>query len=548
MVISTGLFFALLFVSAAFGDCNTCNQPQDILRGKPAVLEQFNDGDGRLSFIYFTFRGYVIERCSDENCVSTTTSDILPGSYNGNNPFTAGLMGKSVVAATAQGNGQSWSITVAINGAVVSTFQLFGQVHGMKIAGSLQSPAFLAVTGKNNGKNFVVVYNIGTSGITGPFASETPSQNPNAINAITGTVGNGGQAIFVSTTDNLLVSVVACRNAQCNSLNNAPVGNFPGVLAQQGVSLSLHNNYPVVFVSAANQPIRIAYCFDTLCSKNSVSTTTYKSAPQTSALAPDTSLIVATNNGNSVVVYKCQDAVCSADSIPVQVNGLANPLVSLIASPSGVVLVLKTLQRALLVNLCGPFPQTMSPATVTTTGGAVLNINGVGFCPQDTIARLEDYPFPARYISPNQVSVQLGPNVLPGTYQVGLQNQNGQRFGAVLAGDLTVNNGCPLNCTGHGYCNGFTSRCACNAGFSGSDCSQTTGSPCPNCGLNGVCDVKLRQCRCFNGYTGPTCATRGQGCPSGCNSHGKCNSSNGKCKCSFFWCGSDCGRIWPLCG
>ena len=64
---------------------------------------------------------------------------------------------------------------------------------------------------------------------------------------------------------------------------------------------------------------------------------------------------------------------------------------------TGVQIILKTVNRAVLVNLCGPFPQTLSDNDITvTTETKDVVIKGVGFCPQDNIIRLDDFPFPVR--------------------------------------------------------------------------------------------------------------------------------------------------------
>ncbi|PRP83096.1 hypothetical protein PROFUN_09775, partial [Planoprotostelium fungivorum] len=190
----------------------------------------------------------------------------------------------------------------------------------------------------------------------------------------------------------------------------------------------------------------------------------------------------------------------------------------------------------------------LQPSEITVSQGADLSVVGVGFCPQDNVVRLDDYPFQGVVVSPNEVRVKLGPNVLGGTYQVGVQNSNGQRFGVVLRSDLRVHNGCPYNCSGNGYCNGLTDRCVCSAGYTGADCSQSNQSVCPNgCGGNGICDTQNRRCICLHGFIGADCSQRGMTCLNDCSRHGKCDTNTGTCKCSFFHCGNDCSKRWPLC-
>jgi len=307
---------------------------------------------------------------------------------------------------------------------------------------------------------------------------------------------------------------------------------------------------PTVFVAAQNNPIRVAYCSDAVCSTAPVVVDTkFTGTPLATAIAPDASVVLASIQGGSVSVVRCSDSACTNTNAAVTFNVLSNPLVALLPISSGVQIVMKTQQRAMLVNLCGPFPQRLVENDITvTTANKEIVVQGVAFCPQDNILRLDDYPFTATVVSPTELRATISNNVYPGTYEVGIQNQNGLRFGVVLSTDLRVQNGCPFNCTNHGKCNRLKQRCSCDTGFQGADCSQTTSSPCPQgCGGNGICDQTSRQCVCFHGFTGPTCATAGIKCPNDCSNHGKCNYGNGQCKCSFFHCGADCSRVWPFC-
>jgi len=68
---------------------------------------------------------------------------------------------------------------------------------------------------------------------------------------------------------------------------------------------------------------------------------------------------------------------------------------------------------------------------------------------------------------------------------------------------------CPNNCNGTGTCDLSTGVCNCNAGYTGSDCSQKSPIECPNnCGGNGDCDLSTGVCNCNSGYIGIACENK----------------------------------------
>jgi uncharacterized repeat protein (TIGR03803 family) len=93
-------------------------------------------------------------------------------------------------------------------------------------------------------------------------------------------------------------------------------------------------------------------------------------------------------------------------------------------------------------------------------------------------------------------------------------------------------------CSGHGTCNGTT--CTCSSGYSGTDCSLTCPGG-PTCSGHGTCNGTT--CTCQSGYTGASCST--PTCPGTpiCSGHGTCSGTT--CTCSSGYTGADCST--PTC-
>ncbi|PRP79548.1 hypothetical protein PROFUN_12781 [Planoprotostelium fungivorum] len=549
------LLFALLATSFAQDLCQTCNTPRDVFKGKRVILDQVIESNGLLSLFYYTFKGYVYERCTDTDCSATSGPyPAIPGRFDGNYLFTASTLGEMIVAATAQTtDGVNWKITAALDGKIVIEAPIKGQITGIDLVDTPNGVAFLGITGKVDTDNFFIVYGIGVSALFEPAITSTFSTS-NSTNVIVGAVSPDGLPAFAVSTNSDTVAVVTCASPSCDILRYTPVGKFEGLNPKQGISIAYRNSNPVIFVSAKNDTtLHVVYCKDMFCLGSVVTETTYKAFPQSIGVAPDSSIIVASieNNANRVSIVKCQDSACTQNSVPLIVNNLTNPLVAILPTPSGVQVLLKTVGRNILINLCGPFPQSLQSSEITVSQGANLSVKGVGFCPEDNVISLDNYLLQGVVVSPNEVRVKLGPEVLSGTYQVGVQNSNGTRSAVILESDLRVHNGCPYNCSGDediGYCDEEADRCLCAPGYSGADCSHSDESVCPNdCGRNGVCDKQTKTCICLDGFRGEDCSQKGKACPNGCSSHGKCDTSTGTCQCSFFSCGRDCSKTWPVC-
>ena len=107
---------------------------------------------------------------------------------------------------------------------------------------------------------------------------------------------------------------------------------------------------------------------------------------------------------------------------------------------------------------------------------------------------------------------------------------------------------CGSTCSGHGKC--ANTKCACDEGFTGSDCSKKA---CPeNCNNHGECDSLLGKCKCHPGFIGELCGTAVR-CLNNCSKSGVCvldtESANGLpdfdgiCKCNKGFSGADCSEM-----
>jgi hypothetical protein len=108
----------------------------------------------------------------------------------------------------------------------------------------------------------------------------------------------------------------------------------------------------------------------------------------------------------------------------------------------------------------------------------------------------------------------------------------------LLLGELLlVSASCPNQCSDRGTCDKY-SRCTCNEGFQGADCSEYI---CPfgiawsdqavatdvahrlaECSNRGICDRSNGKCKCMEGYSGTSCDRLD--CPSNCNNAGVCST------------------------
>lgn len=98
-----------------------------------------------------------------------------------------------------------------------------------------------------------------------------------------------------------------------------------------------------------------------------------------------------------------------------------------------------------------------------------------------------------------------------------------------------VHGSCPNMCSNQGTCDAY-SRCKCNTGYQGADCSEAV---CPfgpawsdipsatdtahapaECSNRGTCNRATGQCLCQTGFEGTSCNRLG--CPNNCGGNGKC--------------------------
>lgn len=93
---------------------------------------------------------------------------------------------------------------------------------------------------------------------------------------------------------------------------------------------------------------------------------------------------------------------------------------------------------------------------------------------------------------------------------------------------------CTNGCSGHGHC--LFDKCYCDVGFTGESCSIQAPLPCENdCSGHGVC--RFGKCYCDFGFRGEDCSTE-LTCGRSCGSHGVC--VNSLCRCSKYFEGDEC--------
>jgi len=96
------------------------------------------------------------------------------------------------------------------------------------------------------------------------------------------------------------------------------------------------------------------------------------------------------------------------------------------------------------------------------------------------------------------------------------------------------------DCTGNGVCDYSAGSCACNAGWSGSDCSVAVCSGSSTCSGSGLCvsTVSPPICDCDSGSDGDYCQNLGAAvaCPVGSGASSECGDGNGVCNNSTWTC------------
>ena len=103
---------------------------------------------------------------------------------------------------------------------------------------------------------------------------------------------------------------------------------------------------------------------------------------------------------------------------------------------------------------------------------------------------------------------------------------------------------CPRNCTGHGTC--ANSECTCDFGYAGAACDVVVGG-CPgNCSAHGEC-LRNGQCACEAGFSSSDCGSVSAFalCPHNCSGHGACVF--GQCRCDAGYEGDGCDQVVSSC-
>jgi len=370
---STILFSIVLIASFLLASSEArCNNPNVVRPGKPLAIDSFADQNNGV-FYFFYYGGannYYLETCADQDCTRTNAPALaLPSiTYSQYNLFKAVQFkgGALLTVAVLFVSGTQWNIVAAINGQRVTfgngqqILPVYGTVQDLSVVSTYGGSAYFAVTGKGNGdgKNFVVIYTVGTNfAVTGPQTQVTPATN-NVANVIKGTVNPAGLlASWVWNTDGKDFGLISCSNLACTSAPLRFLQTFPSLLQlKQGWSYNLVSGRPAIYIAQNGAPLVVLYCNSFSCSNGfKVTNTPFFGVPVTSSFTTGGSLQLALNtNPNQVDVFKCNDVACVSNQNTHRIGGLNYAVATWAntARTSSIVLTEGPVSRTLLYNFC----------------------------------------------------------------------------------------------------------------------------------------------------------------------------------------------------